>query len=125
MSLSKKEKISILFIAGLITMGLLLPAIHQPEQYHNFADQRAWLNIPHFADVVSNLIFVWVGVAGLVRLRRGVSLDRVTQQSLTVFFIGMLLTAFGSSYYHWSPDSQTLLLDRLPMTIAFAGAIGA
>jgi hypothetical protein len=36
-----------------------------------------------------------------------------------ILFSGVLLTAFGSSYYHWAPDDARLVWDRLPMTIVF------
>ena len=32
---------------------------------------------------------------------------------------GILLTGFGSSYYHWNPNDDTLFWDRLPITLAF------
>ena len=32
---------------------------------------------------------------------------------------------FGSAYYHWEPDNQTLIWDRLPMTLAFMGILVA
>ncbi len=38
-----------------------------------------------------------------------------------VFFVGILTTAFGSGYYHLAPGNETLIWDRLPMTIGFAG----
>jgi hypothetical protein len=38
-----------------------------------------------------------------------------------VFFAGVLLTGFGSSYYHLAPDNDRLVWDRLPMTVAFMG----
>ena len=41
----------------------------------------------------------------------------------SVFFAGLVLTAFGSGYYHWSPANGTLAWDRLPMTPTFAGFI--
>ena len=37
----------------------------------------------------------------------------------------MLLTCFGSAYYHWSPDNATLVWDRLPMTLAFMSLMAA
>ena len=40
-------------------------------------------------------------------------------------FAGLLLTGLGSGYYHLAPDNQRLIWDRLPMTIAMAGFIGA
>jgi hypothetical protein len=48
--------------------AMLLPPIPQPMAYHNFADQRAWLGIPNFGDVVSNIPFAIVGLCGLVFL---------------------------------------------------------
>ena len=39
--------------------------------------------------------------------------------SARVFFLGVFLTGFGSSYYHWAPDDWGLFWDRLPMTFAF------
>ena len=33
--------------------------------------------------------------------------------------LGVLLTGFGSGYYHWSPSNETLVWDRLPMTLTF------
>ena len=40
-------------------------------------------------------------------------------------FVGLLLTAFGSSYYHLSPNNARLVWDRLPMTIAFMSMVAA
>jgi hypothetical protein len=34
-------------------------------------------------------------------------------------FSGVLLTGFGSSYYHWHPNDGTLFWDRLPITLVF------
>ncbi|MGR9037418.1 MAG: ceramidase domain-containing protein, partial [Gammaproteobacteria bacterium] len=36
-----------------------------------------------------------------------------------IFYLGVFLTGIGSSYYHYHPDNQTLVWDRLPMTISF------
>ncbi len=36
-----------------------------------------------------------------------------------VMFAGVLLTAIGSSYYHWAPRNSRLVWDRLPMTGVF------
>jgi hypothetical protein len=35
------------------------------------------------------------------------------------FFAGVFLTGLGSIFYHWNPSNETLLWDRLPMTISF------
>ena len=103
----------IVTLAGL----LALPPILQNQNYHQFADQRELFGIPNFWNVVSNLPFIAVGAAGLSRLRR----DPTT----TVIFLGIFLTGFGSSYYHWNPSDATLLFDRLPMTLCFAAILAA
>ena len=36
-----------------------------------------------------------------------------------MFFLGVFLTGFSSSYYHWKPNDAGLFWDRLPMTVAF------
>jgi len=107
-----------LMVASLAALPLL-PPIPQDQDYHNFADVRAWLGIPNVWNVISNLPFIAAGAVGLARCRE----DAAT----IVIFIGIFLTGFGSSYYHWSPNDGTLFWDRLPMTLAFmailAGAV--
>ena len=36
-----------------------------------------------------------------------------------VLFLGVFLTGFGSTYYHWDPNDDTLFWDRLPMALTF------
>jgi hypothetical protein len=43
----------------------------------------------------------------------------------TVLFSGILLTGFGSAYYHLHPNDGTLFWDRLPMTLGFAAILAA
>src|SRR6476646_7221486 len=106
---------------GLIVVslaGLLpLPPLLQDQSYHQFADQRELFGIPNFWNVVSNLPFIAVGAAGLLRFRR----DATT----AVLFAGLFLTGFGSSYYHLDPNDDTLFWDRLPMTLCFAAILAA
>ena len=90
---------------------LLLPPITQNQNYHDFADQRTILGIPHFWNVVSNLPFIAVGAAGLWQCRR--------EPAIAVLFLGILTTGFGSGYYHLDPNDRTLFWDRLPMAIGF------
>ncbi|OGB20481.1 MAG: hypothetical protein A3I66_18685 [Burkholderiales bacterium RIFCSPLOWO2_02_FULL_57_36] len=118
------ERYALWFILAVIGIGLFLPAIHQPESYHHFADQRSWNAIPNFADVVSNLIFTAAGAIGLYKLRGLPDAMQKVSLPLSVFFGGLLLTGVGSAYYHWAPSAQTILVDRLPMVFAFAGVIG-
>jgi hypothetical protein len=102
------------FLFGLAAVSLLgllfVPPIPQPQDYHHFADGKTLLGIPNFWNVVSNLPFIAVGAIGVLRVR-----DR----SAWVFFLGVFLTGFGSSYYHWNPNDAGLFWDRLPMSIAF------
>jgi hypothetical protein len=98
--------------AGMTLAALLLvPPIPQSQVYHQFADQRTLLGIPNFWNVVSNLPFVLVGAMGLVRVRGDLAAK--------VFFLGVFLTGFSSSYYHWNPNDHGLFWDRLPMAVAF------
>ena len=96
---------------------LLLPTISQDQSYHQFADQRNLLGVPNFWNVVSNLPFIAIGAAGLRRFHH----DPAT----VVLFLGILLTGFGSSYYHWNPNDGTLFWDRLPMTLCFMAILAS
>jgi ABC-type branched-subunit amino acid transport system permease subunit len=104
-----------LIFLGLATASLaallLLPPILQDQSYHSFANERTLLGIPNFWNVVSNLPFIAVGAVGLRQFYR----DPAT----LVLFLGVFLTGFGSSYYHWNPNDETLFWDRLPMTLCF------
>ena len=113
--MSRKTRLILTFLPGLLGVPFLLAygPIAQEPSYHRFADQRFLLGIPHFGDVVSNLPFVLVGLAGITR--PAVALD------FKVFFLGIALTGIGSGYYHLDPNNQTLVWDRLPMTLAFMG----
>jgi hypothetical protein len=112
-------------IAALI--ALLWPAMPQPAEYHDFADHRALLGIANFLDVASNAGFLLAGLAGLVvTLHPRVEFERRAERlPWLVFFLGVLLTAAGSAWYHLAPQNDSLFWDRLPMTIAFMGLIAA
>lgn len=114
-------------IGGVIGLWLHGPIPQDPE-YHCFADGRPWLGIPNFGDVMSNLPFVVFGVMGLawvfaqsVRL----ALAETERAAWAIFFVGVFLTGFGSGYYHWAPSNATLVWDRIPMAISFAGLVAA
>ena len=100
-----------------------LKPIPQPEWYHDFADSRTLLGVPRAMDVLSNLAFVAVGLAGLYYTLSARTLSSRQTWALAVMFAGLLLTGFGSGYYHLAPDSQRLVWDRLPMTLAMSGII--
>ena len=130
--MNQKWKWTLWVMAGLLVVGAGFgPRIPQPESYHHFADQRSFWAIPHFFDVVSNLGFLAVGVWGTVFVLKATSGADATFLAAKegwpyfFFFLGVLLTAFGSAYYHWAPDDARLLWDRLPMTVGFMGLLAA
>lgn len=115
-------------LVGMVLMAiigvLLLDRIPQDLAYHAFADQRAFAGIPNLFDVLSNLPFLVVGLAGIYSLSgQQLQLDRELRPAVVVFFLGVVLTAFGSAFYHLQPDNATLVWDRLPMTLAFMGLV--
>jgi hypothetical protein len=115
---------------AIVVLGIVFcfPPIPQDLTYHEFADDRTMLGVPSFLNVASNLPFLVVGVFGLRLLLRpdavglaGCVMERAERWPLLVLFSGILLTGFGSSYYHAAPDNDRLVWDRLPMTVAFMG----
>jgi hypothetical protein len=120
------------FLALAIIVGiaaLLVPRVDLPPSYHHFADQRSWLDIPNFGNVASNVAFLITGLWGLAFLSRKTSLDQFIDPRerwpYLIVFIGLLLTAFGSAYYHLAPDNDRLVWDRVPMTIVFMPLVSA
>jgi hypothetical protein len=100
-----------------------IPPIPQPQWYHSFADQRMLLGIPNFWNVISNLPFLFVGGWGACYVLSAQSAegfrDSTERWMYLVFFAAVALTGIGSAYYHWYPKNETLVWDRLPITITF------
>ncbi len=108
-------------VLAIVAVAFMHP-IPQDPAYHVFADNRTLLGIPNFWNVVSNLPFVIVGLPGLtLLLGRSVPAGGLPElrPAYLVFFTGVFLTGFGSGYYHVDPSNETLVWDRLPMTLAF------
>ena len=108
----------------------LVPPFAQPQSYHDYADQRAWIGLPHAADVLSNLPFLAIGALGLYFVLKSwrtknpaAFLDQRAGWPYALLFAGVGLTAFGSAWYHAQPSDATLLWDRLPMAFGFAGLV--
>jgi hypothetical protein len=110
-----------------IAAAFLLPAIPQPPAYHDFADRRAGFGIENVLDVVSNAGFLLAGIAGLVVVLRPRTRFEFAAERWPygIFFLGVLLTAAGSAYYHLAPDNERLFWDRLPITIALMALVAA
>jgi hypothetical protein len=123
-----KSRLWILIAAIAVAIAVLffVPAIPQNEAYHNFADKRALLGIPNGLDVLSNVFFLFVGVAGFWTVFRTAHFSDARERwPYAAFFLGVTLTAFGSSWYHLNPNDATLVWDRIPMTIGFLGLVSA
>ena len=148
---SRKEWGLLVGVVALVLLAMLGPHIGDSPHQHHFADQRVLWGIPCALDVLSNLPFAVLGAWGLVVLYRGGHFDRARREALggahsrsgtlsgallplqplcaawrvsaTVFFMGLLCTALGSSWYHWQPDAQGLLWDRMGMAVAFTGLL--
>jgi hypothetical protein len=110
-----------------IIAALVVPPMAQPLSYHAFADCRTIWSIPNFFNVLSNLPFLVGGALGFTLIWRGAGafVDPREQLPYLVFFLGAVLTSFGSAYYHLAPDNPRLVWDRLPMTLGFAGLVAA
>jgi hypothetical protein len=124
-ALSKVEgTVAALTVVLAIAGWWVLPHADFPD-YGKFADDQR----STFRNVASNGAFLLVGGAGVVwsmRHRRVLGEDYAAALAL---FGGVIATGFGSAYFHADPlvgdrlNRFTLLWDRLPMTIAFAGLL--
>ena len=121
---SRRRRLIILLGFSLpIFVGVLLtPPIPQDLNYHDFADQRPILGIPHMWNVMSNLPFAVIGALGCWWLLRRRDLsktfaERWERTAYLVFFVGEFLTCFGSVYYHANPNNHTLVWDRLTFSL--------
>ena len=121
--LTYKLKRNILLLITFIGIILVffIPPIPQNACYHHFADSREIAGIPNFYNVLSNGLFLIAGSAGIV-FTVNLLLLKHRQAALWnyfCFFTGIILTGIGSAYYHMYPSTETLVWDRLPMTITF------
>jgi uncharacterized membrane protein YwaF len=117
--------VALISLVAIIAILLIAP-IPQDVAYHAFGDHRRLIGIDNFWNVVSNVPFVLVGLLGLHecwRQTEGGKIPHIAMYKLPgvvrTFFVGVLLTGLGSAYYHVDPNNQTLIWDRLPMTISF------
>lgn len=113
----------LLVIGAAVVLTAALNPFAQPPGYHDFADARQMFGIPRAFDVLSNLPFVFVGIIGLYLClaKRPQQFDAEVVLAYVTLFAGLLLTGFGSGYYHLAPDNQRLVWDRLPMTLVMVG----
>jgi hypothetical protein len=120
---ARRHALLLLAVLGPLPVLLWHGPIAQPADYHAFADRRVLLGIVNFFDVASNLAFLFAGLAGLVVLRDGRC--GAASGAWRLLFVGVVLVAFGSGWYHLAPHDARLLWDRLPIAIGFAGFCAA
>ena len=99
----------------------MVPSVSQDLNYHDFEDKRSFLGITNFWNVVTNLPFLVFGITGFFKIQKqkltGVLPD--LYKAYFAFFMGLVLTALGSAYYHLNPSNSTLVGDRMAITITF------
>jgi hypothetical protein len=118
-----------LIFLGLLTVAaiagtFMLPPIPQSLAYHHFADQLSFAGIQHCWNVCSNIPFVLIGIYGLY-LIKGSTAANALRIIYAVLFAGIVFTGLGSAWYHYQPDNNTLVYDRIPMTIVFMSLLCA
>lgn len=124
MNLTRKIQL-LLACTAIAIMGVFsLHPIAQSLSFHNLADNRSWIGIPNFCNVTSNVCFLVVGVTGLMITCKA-SIAISMRWTYIILFLGVLLTGLGSGYYHSDPNNNTLVWDRIPMTIVFMSLLSA
>ena len=117
-----KSQHKTVILLGITTIAIValffVKRIAQDVTYHAFADGRFFALIPNAMNVLSNGLMFIVGCIGIYniytnKLRLGFS------QANLLFFVAIVCTSIGSAYYHYNPNNNSLVWDRLPMTIAF------
>jgi hypothetical protein len=128
--MSKEEKVKLtrhqklMLIVGLAVSAtiavFIFPPLPQNPHYHDFADQREILGISNFWNVATNVPFALVGLLGIHLLVDGPLKGGLPELrwAYLYLFLGMLLVGAGSSYYHLHPSNETLLWDRMPLTLS-------
>lgn len=111
-----------LILASLVvvTVGLLIYIGPYPQdpKYHLFVDKLTLWGIANFFNVMSSLAFLGVGLWGVLKCRTEIVSEDYKCPYL-IFAFGLILTTFGSGWYHLDPSNPSLVWDRLPMTISF------
>lgn len=121
-----------IFTVVILLMTVLYPPIPQSVAYHQFADQTSFFDIPNFLNVVSNLAILVSGLIGMLFVLQCYRspgqrcfINRAECWPYLVMFLSVVMTGFGSAYYHWAPDNEVLLWDRLPIAIGVTALLAA
>lgn len=121
MSINYRYLLLLLVSCAAITAAFLMQPLPQPVEYHNFVDTRKLHELSNFWNVVSNAGFFVFGVLGFISIIQNRHSQHTIglQRAYALFFTAAILLAFGSAFYHLQPSNQSLVWDRLPMSIAF------
>lgn len=99
-------------ITGLAALAIIVVAltteIERGPGFHEYADTRTWLGIPHAGDVLSNLAFLIVAVYGARHAY--VPMGRLV-------CAGVAAIGLGSAIYHVAPSDLTLAFDWAPIAL--------
>jgi hypothetical protein len=112
----------LVFIIAAISYG----PISQPQEYHDFADDREFLSIPNALDVMSNLVIIYPGIVGLALVHERRKNSQLSDDEVSIhitLFSGMILTFAGSVWFHLDPNDSTMLWDRLGMSVVIGSCI--
>ena len=118
-----------LYLAALfvfIIAALFYGPISQPQEYHDFADDREFLSIPNALDVMSNLVILYPGLVGLAFVHERRKNSQISDDEASIhitLFSGMILTFAGSVWFHLDPNDSTMLWDRLGMSVVIGSCI--
>jgi len=107
--------LAVISIIASVLLFIFIKPIPQDSEYHHFADAKTVMGIAFFWNVISNTGFILAGLYGFIILSK----YRMHSLFSYVLFTGIILTGLGSAYYHYHPDNNTLVWDRIPMTIVF------
>jgi len=124
-AIMKWQSILLLGVGLVVIIAVaMVDPIAQDPLYHMFADQRPMVGVPNFMNVMSNLPFLIVGILGWrIIASNAETVTPATRLAWIVFFFGISLTAFGSGYFHLEPNNDSLVWDRIPMTIGFMSLV--
>ena len=108
-----------LLLLSIVALYIASPITQNPA-YHHFADQRIFCGVPHLGDVLSNLTFILVGFLAFFKSFKDKPRYEFQQFLFSFFCFSSICLGFGSAYYHWNPNDNTLIWDRLTMVFGFA-----
>jgi hypothetical protein len=119
----------LLLSALLLCIGVVALPAHDPTAYGDFAGDDPRGGFRNAANVWSNVAFLVIGVIGVADVMRRRDALGTSFVSALTFFAAVVVTTFGSAWFHMHPlkngitNPDTLLWDRLPITLACAALL--